>query len=73
MAEKKNITTKLVLQVENGEDKNGKPVYSQRTFQHISPELGTDDIYALGTALGALQSRGVVKVSRVENAELANA
>lgn len=73
MAEKKNITAKLVLQVAAGEDKSGQPVYSQRTFQHISPELATDDAYALGTALGALQSHEVIRVSRVENAELANA
>ena len=73
MAVKNNASTKLVLKVKTGTDEKGKALYSQRTFQHISPELSTDEAYALGAALGNLQKYPVESVARTDSAVLTEA
>ena len=72
MAVKNDATTKLVIKVVTGITESGKDKYSNRTFQHIAPELSTDDAYAIGTALGALQEHTVGAVSRIDSANLAS-
>lgn len=72
MAVKHDAATKLVIKVVTGTTESGKEKYSNRTFQHIAPELPTDDAYAIGTALGALQAHTVSTVERIDSATLAS-
>ena len=70
MAAKNGATTKLVIKVVAGTTAAGKTQYANRTFQHIAPEVTDKDAYAIGTALGALQSRTVGAINRIDSADL---
>ena len=70
MANKKDNATKLILKVYKT-DANDPKFTLQRTFSRINPALSDDALYALGTKLAALQSHGLINVSRTDSATLA--
>ena len=71
MAAKKDTqSTKLVLKVVTGTDAKGKALTAQRTLASVNPAISDDDLLAIGSKLGALQSHAIAAVSRVDSASL---
>ncbi len=70
MAAKTNNATKLILKVYK-DDKNDPKTALQRTFTRINPSLGDDAVYSIGKKLAALQSHGLLSISRADSAVLA--
>jgi len=70
---KTQATSKLILKVETGTTEAGAAVYSQRSFGDINPELGTEDAYAVASALAALQTYPLSAIIRTDSSVLTEA
>lgn len=70
MANKVNTTSKLILKVYKGDEKNPDATV-QRTFSHINPGISDDVVYSVGMKLSQLQSRGLVGVIRTDSSVIA--
>jgi hypothetical protein len=69
---KETLSTKLILKLQKGTDKNGQPEYTQRSVANINPAISDDDFSAIGTGIAALQALPVAAVERQDNAALVN-
>ncbi|MDU2063399.1 MAG: DUF1659 domain-containing protein [Sporomusaceae bacterium] len=63
---------KLILKVQTGVNTAGKPVYKQRTLSGLKASAADADVYAVGTALGALQQHTPFVVERLDEGTLSN-
>lgn len=41
----------LTMEVENGTDKLGDPIYKKKTFSNVNPNITPENLYEVGTAL----------------------
>ncbi len=57
-------STKLILKIVAGKTSTGAQSYVQRTFANITPTLSDEELYAIGSKLGALQAGLVSEVRR---------
>lgn len=58
--------TSLKLRLENGVDKNNKKKYATVVVNRINPQVGVEDLQAIGKAVAGLQTLNFVDMSRVE-------
>lgn len=62
--------SRLDIKVENGIGASGQTLYKTRIIKNLKTSATDDDVYAVGSALAALQSHPVESVSRVDDAIL---
>ncbi len=63
-------TSRLDIKVENGIGAAGQTLYKTRIIKNLKTSATDEDVYAVGSALAALQSHSVESVSRVDDAIL---
>jgi len=68
MRSKKATTLKITRIL--GSDSTGKDILSYLNLAHVNPEIADDDLLAIGTQLGNLQSLPVEAVGRVDSCQL---
>ncbi len=71
MADKIYNASKLILKVFKDESNDPESTL-QRTFSHINPSLDDKTVHAIGQKLAALQSHGLVSITRTDSATLNN-
>ena len=62
--------TKLVLFVETGTAGDGGPLTKQYSFSTVNPAITDADLYDICGKLATLQTHDLVKISRVDSANL---
>ncbi|TCS76700.1 DUF1659 domain-containing protein [Pectinatus cerevisiiphilus] len=67
---KKDLSTSLIIKVENGITESGKTKYAQRSFSAINPAVSDDNLLNAGTAIGALQAHTLGTVVRQDTCTL---
>lgn len=67
---KADETTKLILKVEAGIGASGQMTYKERGFANFNPILTDEDMFAIGTAIGALSAQNVGSINRQDKAVL---
>lgn len=68
MATRSKATSRLILKFTEGDGAEGKAY--QRSFNHFNPALTDEQIYQLGSALGALQTAHVASIVRQDTAAI---
>ncbi|WP_110954077.1 DUF1659 domain-containing protein [Anaerosinus massiliensis] len=68
---KTSQSAKLIIKVQTKTNAKGEPVYAQRSFNGLNPAAADSEVYAIGTAIAALQKNPVEAVSRQDVAALA--
>lgn len=59
MAVTKQIkTTSLSIEVQNGLDKAGDPIYSKKSFANVRTDVAPENAYAVGEAIKSVMSTG---------------
>ncbi len=71
MADKIYNASKLILKVFKDESNNPESTL-QRTFSNINPSLEDAAVQSIGQKLAALQSHGLVCITRIDSATLDN-
>ena len=66
-------TTSLCLEVQNGTDKSGAPVYRKRSFANVKPTAAVEDVYAVADAIKAVLSSGTRDYLLNDSSKLVNA
>jgi hypothetical protein len=66
------VDSRLRLRFEVGQDEQGNPRYSTRTYSGVKPEADDQDVYDIAVVLSGLQDYSLVSVSRISEAELVN-
>lgn len=62
--------SRLRLRFEVGQDPDGNPRYSTRTYSGIKAESQDQDVYDIAVVLTGLQEYPVVSINRVNEVEL---
>lgn len=63
----------LKLRFECGKDEiTGKTIVRSKTYSNVKPGASSDDIYAVGDAIAALQEHKLLEVARIDNSTLSN-
>ena len=60
----KEVSTKLLLKVENGQTPGGKTAYAQRSFADVNPAITNEDLYAVGNGIAGLQANALSAIRR---------
>ncbi len=71
--ERRPLSSRLQLQLDFGQNEDGRRITRTRTYSNVNPEASDQDVYDVAMALAGLQSHGVVAVRKVDQAELAEA
>lgn len=69
-AQEENQGTTLTLKVVVGTKEDGTPKTGNRTISSINPDVTNDQLYSIGTKLGALQTHEVNAIMRTNRADL---
>jgi hypothetical protein len=64
------VDSRLRLQFETGQDLQGNPVYSTRTYSGIKPEADDQDVYDIAVLLAGLQVYPVAGIDRINQVEM---
>ena len=67
----KEVSTKLLLKVENGQTPGGKTAYAQRSFADVNPAITNEDLYAVGNGIAGLQANALSAIRRQSTVTLA--
>ncbi|HOB21000.1 MAG TPA: DUF1659 domain-containing protein [Candidatus Atribacteria bacterium] len=68
--ESRPLNTRLQLQLDLGQNEDGRRITRTRTYSSIDPEATDQDVYDVAMALAGLQSHGVIAVRKVDQTEL---
>lgn len=68
---RKDKTTSILIGVETGTDKFGKPTYSTRVVSGVNPEITDDDAFEIGKQIAELQKHTLGAIERSDKAKLA--
>jgi len=65
------VQSSLRLVVQTGTDTNGNPVYRNRSYSRVKPEVPDADVYDVANVLAGLQTNPLFAVQRIVTDELA--
>jgi hypothetical protein len=66
------VDSRLRLRLEVGQDAQGNPRYSTRTYSGVKTGASDQDVYDIAVMLAGLQVYPVVSIDRVNQVELVN-
>lgn len=68
--ESRPLNARLQLQLDFGQNEDGRRITRTRTYSNINSDASDQDIYDVAQALAGLQSHGVIAVRKVDQTEL---
>lgn len=66
-------STSLVLEIENGTDKAGAPVYRKKSFSGVKGDATAEDAYAVAEAMKSVLANGTRDIYLADTSRLVNA
>ncbi|WP_164667479.1 DUF1659 domain-containing protein [Virgibacillus doumboii] len=71
MAVSQMVSSQLTLILDDGDDiLTGDTIYKTKSFNNVKPVATADQLYAIATAVAALQERPLYNIKRKDNSEI---
>lgn len=66
------MPVRLQIQLDMGQDQNGRRITRTRSLNRIKPEISDEDLYNIATALASMQSHPVVAIRKTSQFDYVN-
>jgi len=66
------MPVRLQIQLDMGQDQNGRRITRTRSLNRIKPEISDEDLYNIATALALMQSHPVVAIRKTSQFDYVN-
>lgn len=64
--------SRIGIKVANGNSASGGPVQDVAVFSNVKPSASDQDLFDVGSSIGALQGAALVAILRTDEADLSN-
>jgi len=66
------VDARLQIQLDMGQDQNGRRITRTRTFNRIKPDVPDEDLYSIAATLASLQSHPVIAIRKTAQFDYIN-
>jgi hypothetical protein len=68
--ETRQVDSRLRLRYQTGQDPQGNPIFSTRTYSGVKPDAQDQDVYDIAVLLAGLQLYPVAGIDRINQVEM---